>query len=67
MRITVFKEREQKLKTISFSGKTVHDLLRQLKINPEVVIVVKNDEVLTGQDILKEHDKVDILSVISGG
>ncbi|MBI2665945.1 MoaD/ThiS family protein [Candidatus Woesearchaeota archaeon] len=67
MNITVVKERPRTKEKISFSGKTVQELLLKLKINPETVIVVRNNEVITEDCLLKNKDIVELLSVISGG
>ncbi len=62
----VFIERTEKEKILNFTG-TVKDLLSKIKINPEEVIVVKGDEVLTEDDKLTHADSIKHLSVISGG
>lgn len=67
MNITVLNEREHTTKNITFSGKTLFDLLKQLKINPEVVIVVRKNEVITEDEILHDQDTIELLSVVSGG
>lgn len=67
MNITVLNEREHTTKNITLTGKTVFDLLQQLAINPEVVIVVRNNEVITEDEILHDQDKIELLSVVSGG
>ncbi|MBS3166263.1 MoaD/ThiS family protein [Candidatus Woesearchaeota archaeon] len=72
MKLNIFIERENKSKTITFSKSTVKDLLSQLKINTETVIVVRtnesgNKEVLTEDDQLNDQEKIQLLSVISGG
>ncbi len=67
MNITVLNEREHTTRNITFSGKTVFDLLKQLKINPEVVIVVRSNEVITEDEILHDQDTIELLSVVSGG
>ncbi|MBI4981445.1 MoaD/ThiS family protein [Candidatus Woesearchaeota archaeon] len=67
MELTVFVERKNLRKKVKFSGKNVNELLRQLKINPEVVIVTRNNQVLTEEEILNSKDKLEILSVVSGG
>lgn len=61
----VFIERTRESKSISASS--VSDLLSQLSINPETVLVTKNDELVTEEETLSSEDKVKILSVISGG
>jgi len=67
MNITVLNEREHTTKNIILTGKIVSDLLNQLKINPEVVIVVRDNEVITEDEILHDQDKIELLSVVSGG
>ncbi|HIH12828.1 TPA: thiamine biosynthesis protein ThiS [Candidatus Woesearchaeota archaeon] len=67
MKIGIFKERENSRETIDFTGKSVLDLLRHLQINSETVLVVRKNEVLTEEELLEDQDRVDILSVISGG
>jgi sulfur carrier protein len=59
-------EKTGKLIKLRFEGK-VSLLLSKLKINPETVIVVKNDELITEDDSLLDKDKIKLVSVISGG
>lgn len=67
MYIEVYNEREQATEKINFTGTKVKDLLQQLKLNPESFLVVRNNEVITEEDILRDQDKIELLSVISGG
>lgn len=67
MELTLFNEKEQSTKKISFSGKNVKSLLAKLKINPETVIIARNNEIIIEEEILKDKDKLEILSVVSGG
>lgn len=67
MEVTIFKERDNSKNNVKFTGKTVLDLLKHLHINAETVLVVRNNEVLTEEEMLQEKDRVDILSVVSGG
>ena len=67
MELTIFNEKENTTENISFNGNTVQELLKELKINSETVLVVRNEEVLTEEESLKENEKIDLLSVISGG
>jgi len=62
----VFIERVNKTKTVQFKGK-VKDLLKRLNINPVVVLVVRNSELLTEDDVLSNKDEIKIMSVVSGG
>ena len=67
MNITVHNERAQTKETITFTGTTVSELLAQLNVNPETVLTIRNNEVLTEDEILQDKDSIDLLSVISGG
>ncbi len=67
MNLEIFNEREHAVSKVTFSGKTVKELLKQLNLNPEAVIVVRNSEVITEEDAVLDQDRIDILSVISGG
>jgi sulfur carrier protein ThiS len=51
---------------LKFEG-TVQELLLYLHINPETVLVSRNDELLTESDVVSTVDIVKILSVVSGG
>ena len=62
----IFIERTKETIKKDFFGKT-KDLLDELDINPEIVLVSKNGELVTEEDELQNSDKVKILSVISGG
>lgn len=59
-------ERGNRKEELNFSGK-VAELLIKLNINPETVLVAKNNELVIADDELGENDEVRILSVISGG
>lgn len=59
-------ERPKEEKELFFEGKA-EKLLQQLEINPEEVIVVKNGEIITLDEQLKDTDNIEILSVVSGG
>ncbi len=53
-------------KKLPFKG-TVLELLNKLNINPETVIVTKNNELVNQEEKLDNKDNVKILSVVSGG
>jgi sulfur carrier protein len=42
-------------------------LLRELGFNPESHLVIRNGQLLTRDDMVREDDTVEILSTISGG
>ena len=67
MNVTVHIEKKNSTQNIELHGNTVEHLLKQLKINPETVLVARNNEVLTEDEILQDKDALEILSVISGG
>ena len=67
MKLQIWYEKEQREETISFEGKNIAQLLQYLKINPEVVLIVRNNEVLTSDQIVNNNDRIELLSVISGG
>lgn len=67
MYIEIFNEREQSTIKIEFTGKSVKDLLDQLKLNPEAFLAVRNNEVITEDEMLQDNDQIELLSVISGG
>lgn len=48
-------------------GCRVADLLRELQLLPGTVLVIRNDEMLTTEDVLEDSDTVEIRRVISGG
>lgn len=68
MKISVFIEREGRTLKVDISSKAnVKTLLEKLKLNPVNALVSVNDEICTEQEVLKEKDKVEIFSVVSGG
>lgn len=62
----IFIEKEQKNIEKKFNG-TVLKLLTDLNINPETVLLIKNNELLEEKDNLTDSDSIKILSVVSGG
>ena len=62
----VFIEKENKKENIEFEG-DVKELLEKLDINPETVIIISNDQVVTENEKLKGDEEIKILSVVSGG
>ena len=68
MKIKVFYDREKSEKTIEVgNGSNVHDLLEKMKINHEIVIVSRNNDIILKEEKLKENDSIRLTSVISGG
>jgi len=67
VQISVEFERENKKQTVEFTGVTVKEFLKQLEVNEQSVLVVRNGEVLTSDITLQSKDFLKLLSVISGG
>ena len=65
MRVLVRNPRRRELNLPG--GRRVEDLLRELALNPESHIVVRQGELLTRDQWLREEDEVEIVSAISGG
>lgn len=61
----VFIEKENRTKEVK--AKDVKEVLEKLKINPETVLTVVNDELVTEDRKLSNKDEVKILNVVSGG
>lgn len=61
----VFIEKENKTKDVK--AKTIKELFEKLRINPETVLTVVNDELVTEDKKLSDKDSVKILEVVSGG
>jgi len=59
-------ERTGKTEEINFNGKA-NELLTLLGINSEEVLVIVNGELIALDHKITDKDKVEILSVISGG
>ena len=64
----IFIERENK--TIKYELKKsqkIIEILKELNITLESVILIKNDEIALEDEIVKNTDKLKLLSVVSGG
>lgn len=48
-------------------GSTVLDSLKQLKLNPEIFLVKRDNEIIHENEQLRENDKLELIKVISGG
>jgi len=62
----VFIERKNKHIDVKFSG-NVSELLEKIEVNPETVLVVRENELLTPDRKVTDKDEIKLLSVISGG
>ncbi len=53
---------------VEFSGrKKVEQVLQDLRLNPETLVVVRGDELLTRDEVVEDTDTLEIISAISGG
>lgn len=68
MKIKVFYDREKKEREIELSANSsVEALLEKMKINPEIVIVSRNKDIILKEEKLRDNDSIRLTSVISGG
>ena len=63
--VNVFIERENKVKKVNAGNPK--EVMRILNINPETVLIVKNNELVMDEESLDDNDNLRLLSVISGG
>ncbi len=55
-------------KTVTFSGRLrVAALLEKLALLPATVMVIRDNRLLTEDDLIQDEDDIEIRSVISGG
>ena len=47
--------------------KRVRELFKELQLVPEAYLVIRNDDLVTEDEVLKDSDTVEIRPVISGG
>ncbi len=62
MQIT-FRDKKWELK----GSITARDALKKINIDPESVLIVVNDKLVTDDTVLQEIDKVKLVAVVSGG
>ncbi len=62
----VFVQKDAKTLEVDFRG-TAQELLAKLSINPEFVIIVKDDVLITIDEDISDAKRIDLLSVVSGG
>ena len=67
MKITVQNEKAGTTTNLTTNATTVKDLLVELAVNSETVLVTRNNEILTEDELLNNDDTIEILSVVSGG
>jgi len=62
----IFRD-EKLLLTFEGSAIKVKDILQKLNLNDKVAFVVKNDEITDINERVCEKDKIEVISVVSGG
>ena len=62
MKIT-FRDKNWEMK----SGITARDAIKKIGIDPESVLVLVNDKLVTDDMVLKDSDQVKLVAVVSGG
>ena len=63
--VKVFIERENK--TLNLEAENANEVLNKLNINPETVLLARNNELILLETKLNNNDELKLLSVISGG
>ena len=64
MNISIERTKESFEKEFSGTGK---DLLKELEILVEDVLIIRNGQLVTEDEVLVNEDSIKLLSVISGG
>lgn len=48
-------------------GSTIRDALLKISIEPDSVLITRESELITDDEILREGDNIKLIAVISGG
>jgi sulfur carrier protein len=48
-------------------GRRVKDILKDLDIIPETVLVIRGDSLVTQDQVVEDHDTIELRPVMSGG
>jgi len=48
-------------------GRRVKDILRELDVIPETVLVIRGDELVTADQLVRDGDTLELRPVMSGG
>lgn len=55
-------------RTLELHGhRSVQSILRELDLNPESVLVIKGDTLLTADTVVEEDEEIEVRPAISGG
>ena len=64
----IYIEKENKTIKKDISGKVlIKDILKEIKISSSSCIIVKNNKVVLDSSLIGQNDKIELLSVVSGG
>ncbi len=63
--VKVFIEKENK--TVNLEAENANEVLTKLNINPETVLLARNNELILLDTKLNFNDELKLLSIISGG
>jgi sulfur carrier protein ThiS len=63
MKVKILLEEGRARAAEAKKGQTISSLLREIGINPQTVIVMKNGEFVTEEETLSEKDTLKIISV----
>ena len=63
--VNVFIEKENRTENVK--ARNAKEAMKLLNVNPETVLIVRNNELILAEESLSEKDEVKFLSVISGG
>ena len=58
-----FRDKEYEAKP----GMTIRDAILKINIQPDAVLITRNGELITDDEILHEGDEIKLIAVISGG
>lgn len=65
MKIKVFIERTNENKSVNVND--FNELFNKINIDPNTVIITRNNQLITEKTKLNNNDEIKLLSVISGG
>lgn len=65
MKVNVFIERFNETKELDVDS--ISELFKKLNVDQNTVLITRNNELLTEDEVLNENDEIKLLSVISGG
>ena len=64
--MNIYLEQQNKNIKKKFNG-SAKKLLTELGVSAQAVLIIKNGELVTEDELLKDKDEVKLLSVVSGG